>query len=157
VAGIVAGGEQFVDQLGPLGRVGAVEELAGLLGGRDDAGDVEVRPAEELLVGAGRRRGHLPLGEPLGDVRVDQLGQRGRRAGRGGRLRRLRGLCHVGGLGGFRGLGGLGGLRLQEQFPLRHLVRLGGGVVGHGGQVVGQHDQPGGQHQQGQRSVQSHR
>ena len=63
--------QQRVDQLRPLRRVGVGEERPHLVGRRQAADRVEVRPADELLVGAERGRldpQQLQLRE---DVRID--------------------------------------------------------------------------------------
>ena len=57
VLAVVVAGKQFVDQLGALVGVVAVEERGGLIGGRDVAGEVEVDAAEEFgVVGRAARR-----------------------------------------------------------------------------------------------------
>ena len=57
-----------------LSGVRVVEERLRLVGGRDDAGDVEVGAAEELLVGADRRGLNLRVREFAWSIsRVDQF------------------------------------------------------------------------------------
>jgi hypothetical protein len=68
-------GQQLVDDLRPLGGVRVVEKGNRLVGGRDDAGDIQVKPAKELgVVGAGRPSNRLGIKlDPA--VVVDPQGQ----------------------------------------------------------------------------------
>jgi hypothetical protein len=59
VFAVVGIGEQFVDELGPLVRLAAVEKSRRLLGGRNVTGNVEVDATVELGVVAARRGSDL--------------------------------------------------------------------------------------------------
>jgi hypothetical protein len=79
VPAVLRRGEQFIDELAALERVGAVEEGDGAIARRDAAGEIEINPTQKLGITADWRGGHPRAGQGGVNLAVDARREAGRR------------------------------------------------------------------------------